>query len=149
MSDLQYLVKAVNRANKWANELNETLHKLLVPFIGKKVVRADGILTANVKAVLPVFINTYDESACWSNTEYSIGLRIRLREYSPQRECINHDESIYLGELRDQVLVRVLKPTIRRTDWTVAEVLGKRDAYQKARQALDDCEAALYPFSTR
>lgn len=149
MNDLKYLVKAVNRANEWANELNETLHKLLVPFVGTKVLRVDGTFTANVKAILPSIPYDNTKSTYWGNTKYSVYLHVKVCESVPPGTCVYHDTAIHLGELREGVLISLSSPTTRRTDWTVEEVLGKRDAYQKARQALDDCESALYPFSAR
>lgn len=149
MSDLQYLVKAVNRANKWANELHETLHTVLVPFVGKKILRVDGAFTANVKAVVPSLPYDNTRSTYWGNTKYSVYLHVKVCEAVPPGTCVYHDTAIHLGELRDDVLVSVSSPTTRRTEWTVAEVLSKRDAYRQAKQSLDDCESALYPFSTR
>jgi hypothetical protein len=48
-------VRAVNRANDRANELHPELISIIRPFLGSKVTKADGSLTAKVQKALPDF----------------------------------------------------------------------------------------------
>jgi predicted RecB family endonuclease len=62
MSDQQELltakVKAVNKANKYANELKVELVSFFKDYVGKKIFKADGTLLAKIVALAPKFENS-------------------------------------------------------------------------------------------
>lgn len=146
-------VAAWNRANAEANKLAVQLAEIFKPFIGKKVICNGGSLTKKASALVPSDEWNKDGSLrVWQSCgSYKLCFMVKAREQHDKGEgyCGSHYAVTYVtvGELKEHDLVNVHTPcTDRRTDYTVAEILAKRKAVQKAEQAFHDARSALSPF---
>ncbi len=143
-------VAAWNRANAEANKLSVQLAKIFKPFVGKKVTCNGGSLTQRVKTAVPVF-SCVPELHIWhSSSEYHIHYVVRTSELEDKDGYggAHYAETyVQVGTLKDHILEAVNEPcTNRRTDYTEAEIIAKREAVQKAEQAFHDAESDLSPF---
>ncbi len=140
-------VRAVNAANAYANELYEKLKDVFVNFIGDRIEKANGELFEKVKKCLPKFINTHNLSVYRHMGNYALVYVVKSCEMIPSEEsCIYHETSLYVGEMRDGVLVKLCSSPNNRIDYTVNNVREKRLEYEKAKKIMDAAKNELYPF---
>jgi len=155
INHLEARVRAVNATNAAANEIYAPLVAAFEPFVGQKILKADGhsFLQKVAKAV-PEFVHRRGEAPYWSSMSYC-----RLRgDYSLVWECkaceniLNdhgctyHATSVYIGELQNGVLTKILPQHVYRTDYSVAEIIRLRAEYEVAKKIHDEAKSALNPF---
>lgn len=143
-------VAAWNRVNAEANRLAVELARIFAPFVGKKVTCNGGSLTQRVKAALPEF-SCVPELHIWHPcSEYHIDYAVKVSELEDKGDyCGSHYAETYVqvGKLKDHVLESLNEPyTDRRTDYTEAEIIAKRQALEKAEKAFHDAQSDLSPF---
>ncbi len=141
---LEAKVKAINDANAYAPELYAKLIPIFAPYVGQKIIKADGSLIAKIEKQIPELAPfTYR-----SRSNYSLGYVAKTCAMEPGGNgCAYHETYVSIGELRDGMLSSLAPaPTGLRTDYTVEEVETKRKAVEKADKALDDAKGELYPF---
>src|SRR5262245_42728896 len=148
---LEAKVAAVNRANAYANELAPRLRAAFEPFLGQKIFTAAGPLMKSVKQVVDALnlpsnmsnrsLNVYRYNI--GNTIYSVCYVVQANEPEPGA---SHEVSVYVGEVSDGVLTKMMNGEAFRTDYTAANVQAARDTYQAAKKAASAAESALHPF---
>lgn len=152
--NLPVFVELVNDVGAAANAAAAQVTPRLAEFFGKKIVKADGGLTAAFLKAVPLpeserGVNAkhyrFDASGC--------GLYLTVKGCAPTGvSCIYHEETMYLGNLRGGVLEESAAATSQRpcrTDWTVAEVLAGRKRYAEAEEAMREARRACGPFGER
>ena len=152
---LEARVAAVNLAHAYAKDLWSILHELCKPFVGCKIYKADGGLMANFeKAIKTLDLPCRPAINVYRNADnYSLSWCVRVSQGSKSENHRHsdgshyHDISVYVGSLNGKILKDVIfeAPNLR-TDFTVDEILAKREAYRVAKKASDDAFSALHPF---
>lgn len=147
-------VAAWNRANREANRIALQLAEIFKPMVGKKVTCNGGNLTARAKALLPISDewNTDGSLRVWQSCgSYALQFAVKACEQHDKGDgyCGSHYAETYIsvGPLKDHVLESVNDPdTSRRTDYTEAEIIIKRQVVEETEKAFHDAEGALSPF---
>lgn len=146
---LEARVEAVNEANRAANFLRPELAGVLATFVGCKVLKVDGSLTKAVEAALPKMPNesrlhirrTYGELS------WVVSVSVFVSEY---QGCMSHEAYVHVGTVgrNTNVLESVnAEPLNLRTDYTAAEIRGKRAEYERLKRLADDALSGLSPFN--
>ncbi len=150
-SHLAARVAAVNRANAEANRLFPILAAAIAPFLGKKVVTAQGDRTQAFRKALDPLCELsgaqFPQAFVSVLGGYTVTLEVRTRESYGDHSCTYHDTAIYLGALRDGVLIErqnSFEPL--RTDYSADEVARLRIAAEQARDTAREAESACNPF---
>ncbi len=141
-------VNAVNKANAYANDIHGQLVEAFQPFVGTKVLKADGTLTAKVEKMLPAFPHTSALSVYRNRSDYTLTYVVKVCEpIGDGGSCLYHEVSVYVGDVRDGVLTAVAEPVNdRRTNYTVENASLAMEMVRVAEKALSDAKSALYPF---
>lgn len=143
---LQAKVRAVNRANKEAIDLYNILVPIIAPFVGEKVELKGGGLTAKVKTLLPDFPCTPQLHIHRHISNYSLAWTVKTGELVGTYGWIFHEVTVYVGDLKDGVLTKIIIPSNRRTDYTEEEVKKNREKLNNVEKAMRAAQSALYPF---
>ena len=140
-------VGAVNKANKYANELSGELVRFFTDYVGKKILKADGTLLAKIAALAPKFKNSTSISVYRQNSNFTLAWVVKTCEPLPPHSCVYHETTIWVGDLDNGLLkgVREDKQPYK-TDFSVEEISKKREEYEKVKNQLDEIEGDLYPF---
>lgn len=144
-------VKAVNTANKKANELFVTLSNIFKPLVGQPVLKADGELLAKVEKLLPKPSDDRNLTIYRTKSAYSLSWTVKACEgiggnTSGKHTCLYHEATIYVAQLDSNAIQYVRDAQPFRCDYTAQEI---SDLRAKAAQAKKDYEAAtsnLGPF---
>lgn len=151
-SRLAAKVRAVNRAHEYANKLYPWLVEKFAPLVGQKILKQDGSLLAKYADLVPELPSTHNLHVYRHHSDYSLAWTVKTSEPesgdgSGPHTVLYYEVTFYVGDLRGQTLEKLtVHQFTARTDYTAAEVAGKREAYEKAKQAADDARSALYPF---
>lgn len=144
---LEARVKAVNKANGYAKMIYPKLSAMFKKFLGTKIEKADGSLTVKVKKELPELPEVPGVSTFRDRSQYSLLWTVSACENS-EHSTLYHKTSVYIGEMKDGVLTKLTEYFCEnlRTDYTVEDILAKREAYKAAKKIADAAESALFPF---
>ena len=154
---LEAKVRAVNAAHAYLPKLREDLRKALTPFIGKKVLKQGGSLTAKVEkaleSVLPKSNGApYSQAHVFRfRSEYSLTFTVKTCKPTGDCGCLYYERSVDIGNLKHGVLTELdgrewIAP---RADYTAGEIEGKRKAAEEAREKAREAESACWPFGER
>lgn len=151
-SALDAKVKAVNLANQRGIELYKKLVEIFRPLIGKQVLKANDTLMKKYTDLLPKWpylaletnVTIYRYSSAYS----LVWVVKACISDNPTGPGIAHyaEASVYIGSIRDGVLVEISSPFEARTDYNAADVEAAREKYRIAKKASDDAFSALHPF---
>jgi hypothetical protein len=147
-------VKARNLVNKMANELSRKYAEALLPFVGKKIDKADGSLMESVKKAMPAdpeIERTAPDYATVSTFRNKMRhdlvfyVKVSINVEGGQT-CVYDEQSMYVGKMDGQVLTRITEQEDRPTDYSVEKVLELREVYKQAKAVADTAFSALHPF---
>jgi hypothetical protein len=142
-------VKAVNAANAYGIELYKQLVPIFTPLVGEKIFKASGGLLAKYEKHLPEFPNTVPLSVYRNMSDYSLAWVVKTCEMVGEYSCLYYEALVYIGGLRNGVLEDISGPFEGRTDWTVEEVLVKRENLKNAEAIVSAIRSFLHPFGDR
>ena len=142
---LEAKVKATNNAHRYAMELYDKLAPLFADMVGHKVTKQDGSLMAKFAKLLPEFPCTPQLHVYKYGSDYSLMWMVKACEVV-NGQATYYEIGCYVGELRDGVLTKICNRPELRTDYTVAEVLANRKAYEEAAKVAEEAKGKLYPF---
>jgi hypothetical protein len=137
-------VKAVNTANAKAGEVYDQLAAIFAPYVGCKIEKADGGLLAKVAKALPEFVGNGLHVYKYASN-FSLVWMVKTCEVCDGTACY-HEAGVYVGEMRDGVLLKLCNRPELRSDYTVEEVVANREAYEAAKKIADDVQGKLHPF---
>lgn len=146
---LKAKVRAVNRANREANRLYTALTEALTPFVGCKIIRADGELMKEVAKNFPDFgtKNDFDLMVYKNRSEYSLSFTVKAGEsIDGTSKCLYHETTVYIGSLSNGVLINLSSAEQYREDYNFEDVKAKRRVYDLAKKTLDAALSAIGPF---
>jgi hypothetical protein len=143
-------IEARNLANKYGNELFPKLAAVFTPFIGQKVVKADGCLLAKIAKLMPTFPCVPALHVYKYGSNYSLMWVVKTCVVEPTGggHGIAHyaETSVYVGKLEGDTLVSLYNAPTFITNYTAAGVEAAREAHKVAKQAYEAARAALDPF---
>lgn len=141
-------VVARNRVNAYANVFWKDLIDRLTPFVGCKVLKADGSLLKNVECRLPETPNTNALHVYHSSPRsYSLTWTVKACQQVPgECHCVYEELTIYVGELDGNVLKDLRPFSEYPENYMVADVLKAREEYREAERVASRLREALYPF---
>ncbi len=151
MSKLSARVKAVNNVNAAACSIFPLIAAALMPFIGKKVLKVDGSLVEKVKnQIAPLLPSTPSLSSFRNHLNNSLSWTIKTSE-TIDGIAMYAEAAIYVGEVEDGILKSIYTDSPFatgnvKTDYTVEDIMAKREACRLAKEAAREAEAALGPF---
>lgn len=143
-------VAAINLAHSECNRLYPLLREFFLPYVGQKILKADGKLFSKIADNLEGIV-LFDYSKHTSiyrlTSNYSLAWTVKTDAFVPPQSCVYHEQTIYVGSLDGSVLTTLTEFQEEfRTDYTVEEILNKREEYQIAKCALDKLGTDLWPF---
>jgi hypothetical protein len=145
MENLDLLVKAVNRANKTANELYPVLFNIFAKLVGCKLDKVDRTFLKQVEKLLPKFPCTPREHIFRHTSDYSLAFTVKVCEIG-ENACEYFETTVYIGEMRNGELIKLTDPYIRKTDYSVEEITRLRAEAKAAKDAYEEAKSKLYPF---
>jgi hypothetical protein len=155
--ELEAKIEATNLAHAYGNKLRKLLVEFFTPYVGQKIIKADGSLLAKIAAKLPAFpdekgnpgqhvhasIMTYRH-----RSDYSLAWTVKTCQPIPPHTCTYYESTVYIGDMDGDVLKSM---TTHMEDWkadyTLADIVAKIEAYEAAQKVADDLKGAVYPFS--
>jgi hypothetical protein len=131
-----------------ANELQVELVDLFTPLAGRKICKADGTLLSKYAGLAPSRLpRPYIEVSRQRDTS---GLAWCVRAVVDTRRSgyVTYCVYVYVGDMDDDGTLINMNTEKRglRIDYTVEEVLAKREAYKAAQRLADELNAAQSPF---
>jgi hypothetical protein len=147
LQELTAKVAAVNKANAYALELYDKLAPLFTPLAGKQIFKATGEFLAKVQKLLPELPCTVPLSVYRRSSDYMLAWTVKTCESIPPHSCTYHETTVYVGTVHHYAFLTEIaaKPDLR-TDYTVEEILAKRETFAAARKIADEAKSALHPF---
>lgn len=149
MNSLEAKVVAVNRVHRARNIETAAIRAALVPFIGKKILRAGGSLTEKVKAALPAPGDKIQRWLAHSTHGlcFSFKTSVGADEGGGYLIAQYAEAYGYVGTVEGHTLTEAkLSGEPLRCDYTAEEVRSLRVAAEKAREAVRQAESALQQF---
>lgn len=143
-------VKVMNGANKIANEMYVILAKKFAPLVGKKILKADGTLMAKYADLEPPANGDSQgfESVRYyrDSSRYALGWSVYVCCKFAEDERQTAERIIRVGELAGDVLKNICEPPAHPTNYTVEDVLAKRERFRIAEKEYNEAKSALFPF---
>lgn len=143
-------VAAVNAAGSYAREIHSKLAGIFAPLIGVNIMKADGSLMAKYAKLIPEFPHTTRLHVYDSSSDYSLSWTVKACELSESGRDYAYpayrEVTVYVGRLRNKVLQQILNVPEYKTDYSAAEIVEARKAYEAAKKIARDAESALIPF---
>lgn len=155
--ELAAKIEATNLAHAYGNKLRKLLVEFFAPYVGQKIVKADGSLLAKIAAKLPAFpdvkgnpgqhehasIMTYKH-----NSAYSLAWTVKVCQPIPPHTCTYYEMTVYIGDMSGDVLKAMTNHTDDwKADYTLEETLAHIQAYEDAQKVAESLKSAVYPFS--
>jgi hypothetical protein len=140
-------VTAINTANTYANQLYKPLANIFTLFIGDNILKADNTLLKKIETLLPEFPNTPRLHVYKHSSIYSLVWTVTSSCNYSDCSCVYHEADVYIGHLKKGILISLYDEDPVRADYTVEEVLAKREIAKKAREAYNKAKSDLGPFS--
>lgn len=139
---LQAKVAARNEVNSQVRRFAPSFLLALAPFVGKKIVNADGSFSKAFKSAMPNAGDYYG-----SNT-YSLSRVFKASANGERSGCYYQEASVYLGEISGGVLVKLcdFNPDNFRVNYDAATIAGARMDVNAKRRALQEAERELSYF---
>ena len=141
-------VVARNEVNFWAMNVQQNLLEFLAPFVGQKILKADGSLLSKIKKDFPNLGETEGLRICQDVTSpFSLVWKVDVHKSIVSAYACTYEECrVYIGKLNDNVLESLCEFDQRRVDYTVEEILDLREEHDTAQKAVDKARSALSPF---
>lgn len=153
-------VTTVNDANVMINQALPAVRELLKGYVGRKVDLATGGMPKALRnALAPILAraalidgkrHSVSDYVCvtFDVDRYNVWLRAKTCRMVDSYTCHYYTAVAYLGGMADGLFNKLAEmPAALRTDWTVAEVMHKREAFREAECQVSRAQAELGPFS--
>lgn len=148
MSILAARIKAKNRANIKAAEIQPQLRAIAESLIGENITKKDGSLLKKYQNTFPAFRDG-DVRVTMSLSRYSLLFETYASEnIEGMAASTSERATLYVAHMNNGVVERLYDETAFRTDYTVEEIQEKRRLYQEAERAKDKALSALDVFGT-
>lgn len=154
-SALAAKVAAQNEANQTVNTYAPMVIEALRPFVGQKVLKANGELLEKVKSKIPEMPNygNNKDVNCYASSGrgYSITINAKTCHGHPRKDytAAHYAEAMtWCAELSGGILTKLCNFQPLKTSWTEEEVTNARHALEKAKDEMSKAQSALGEFGT-
>jgi hypothetical protein len=147
--NLKAKVIAVNRVNAAVQLIHPIFIEKFIPFIGQKIFKANGeTLLEKVKKVVPEFSTPTSLQLYQSHSKFTLCWVVKTSEKNSEFCCLYHEQLMYIGEIKDGVLTKLVDPITKlRTDYTVEEIEHKQETARKYKDLYEQARDECYPFN--
>jgi len=146
---LEAKVAAYNKAAAAVLATWAPVYRRIVPFVGKKIEKADGSLTKAFKEAIEAEIPPPTPDVRY--VVYSSGwhVYVEFTAHAPFGDVAVFDKvSLHVGTVRKGVLtVLAGEPSNVRCDYDAADIEAKIEVARQAQQAANDAKNDCYPFT--
>jgi hypothetical protein len=141
-------VAAVNKAHGQANYLHVKLVELFTPLAGRKICKADGTLLSKYAGLAPNRMPCPNIEVNRQRDTSGLAWCVQAWVATQRSGQVTHRVYVYVGNMDDDGTLININTEKRglRSDYTVEEVLAKREAYKAAQQLANELNAAQSPF---
>lgn len=143
-------VAAVNRAHRVAMEVWQTMHDIFAPLVGEKIDKADGTFLAKIAKLLPELPHDHSITVIRVTSDYTLAWSITCNEsIGDASGTVYYGISTYIGNMSGGVLIDLNnhgKKPVYRTNYTVKELLQKRDDCKAKKNAYEVARSDCWPF---
>ena len=146
MNRIDAKVKAVNRANDYANKLHPVLAAIFEPLVGKSILKAGGGILAKYEKLLPKFPSDNQMIVYRDIARYSLAWTVKVWESSGEWGTQYHETTVYVGNLEGAILSLISPSAAHRTDYSAEKIGELRLVYREAQKVADEARNALWPF---
>jgi hypothetical protein len=132
--------------------LSVKLREFFAPYVGCKIIKADGTLLKAIKDQMPEMPSTPRLHVYRNSSDYTLGWTVKTCVSDDRGHAQYYDITVYVGDMgnnfegKGHLLAKLSSPFEARTDFTVEEVEGKRQRYKEVKKIADDAFSALHPF---
>lgn len=145
--NLNAKVKAVNKVNALYNEYGPKLIAFFTPYIGMAVFKKEGDLLQKIRNTLPNMPSEMNRQVWFSKSNYTLNFGVRATAPDDDGHgCTSHEATIYVGEIRDGILNKMMEFEPRRADYTFEEIVALREDCETKKAAYEKAKDKLYPF---
>jgi hypothetical protein len=150
-SKLAAKVAAVNAVHAEINRIAPVYAEQFAPCVGKQIDKAGGgLLDRVVKALRLPELNMGNGYMLYRyQSNYSLVYVVKgceCYQTSGGQVAEYYEESFYVGELSNGVLVRVMPVEPRKADYSEAEIRALAESVRSAEKALSEAKSKLQPF---
>jgi hypothetical protein len=143
---LKAKIRAVNRANAYAEQLSNTLIPIFKELIGKKVKKVGG-LTIKVKSLLPDFPHSPEINVYYHDSNYSVFFIVKVSEMIGNScTCLYYELTLNIGKLDGGILTEVYEQ-FKATSYNLEDIKNKIEVCKNAQRALDSAKDDLGIFA--
>lgn len=144
---LEARVRGVNAANHYANLLYPKLLSVFGNFVGEKIEKVGGGLLQKVQNGVNTLglPKTVKLSVYRHASSYSLVYVVKTCE-TVDGGAYYHETSVYVGEMANGVLTKILPAPTFKTDYKAEDVKAARLAYEAAKKAAGVAHSAMFPF---
>lgn len=157
-------VAATNLVNQIRNDLIDTAYHAWEHMLGKKVLKADGWRTKAADIPLTIDREKYglgqhdyhmwaEFSSCsiryslWVDVHYNYMSSAWGNQEAEEREShMRHETTLHIGEVENQILVKIEKPPLFRTNYSVEVVLNARKELRALQEAEREIKSRIGHF---
>lgn len=145
-SKLAARVQGVNQSNAIAMEWQKKLIEIFKPFVGQKILKADGYLLDKINKLMPKFPE--GNVTIWRpGSNYSLYWTVKVSISVENYGVIYSERPFYVGKIKGNVLESIETDLLDlKIDHTSAEIAQKRTEYFAAKKKAEDLLSGLYPF---
>ncbi|RTL00390.1 MAG: hypothetical protein EKK57_07255 [Proteobacteria bacterium] len=149
LAKLTAAVDAQNAANQIANDLFPKMREAFRPFVGKKILKADGSLTQAVQnAIARIFPDNKVARVFRSQGRYHLGFRVSVSRNYSEHSCLYKEAGVVVGMMDGGgILDKIYEENLSlRTDFRVEEIQAARELVRVKRNELSRAEGELMGF---
>jgi hypothetical protein len=150
---LQEDVKAQNELNSIVNQVQKDLHPLILPFVGKKIIKVTPYrsLTKQFEgAIKSILDQSNSRTHIFIDCQYTyfVSVRVKINYSIPNDEGCKYKEGWFmLGDLENGIILKNIKePTVRNTNISYEEVLNDFKELQRLDEELSTIRNRIRDF---
>lgn len=150
---LQEDVKAQNELNSIVNQVQKDLGPLILPFVGKKIIRVTPYrrLTKQFEGAIKSILDQNDNKKriiidC--SSDYIVSVRVKINYSIPNDEGCKYKEGWFmLGDLENGIILKNVKqPTVRNTNISYGDVCNDFKELQRLDEELSTIRNRIRDF---
>ena len=145
-------ITAKNRVNTYIKSVAPSIFTALKQFEGKKVILANGELSAKVKEALAPFLGwkPQEKMQIWkSSSGYSFSFNFKTNEHHSEFSVVYQESFVYFADLDNGILTKfyTFNPNNYRSDYNLDEILAIQKELSEAEAKVSSIRAKLPAFS--
>lgn len=137
-------IRAVNTANEQGKLLYKQIVEKITPFIGTKILKADDKLIKKIAQEIKTPYNN-DLLIYQNSSKYTLSYVVQSN-CRDGGEYESHEAIVYIGNIRDGILLELLEPFNERSDFSTQEIIEVMSEIKNLEEKLSQAKNKIYPF---